>query len=293
MIKSFAAIPAALALALAASPAAAQTSGNSQNDIFSNLLGSIFGNQQASEQTLENDWNQGRRPFAQRRQSVESRIANGVANGSISRAEADAFEREYEDIVATEARYSADGGINQSERDDLRTRYRGLIARVNYTQNGSQQGGTHQSIAARQGDFDARINQALQQRRISSAEAQRMRGDFQALARLEAGYQRGGIDARERADLDTRYDGLEQRLNDQGFGRDSNPGWWRSIEDRIAAAERSGIMRRAEAAQLRTEIGDLTRLDGAYAANGLSTSERNYLMQRYAELDARVRQSRR
>jgi hypothetical protein len=289
------ALAAALA-ALAASPVAAQTSNNSQGDMFSNLLGSIFGNQQQTEQTLDNDWSQGRRPFEQRRQTVEARISAGVANGTISRTDAQAFSDEYERIVETEARYTANGSMSSDERADLRNRYRSLINQVEDNrgqQNWNQQGGAYQSIAAERGTFDARINQALQQRRISSAEAQRMRSDFQGLAQLEANYQRGGMDGRERADLQARYDGLERRLNERGFGNDRNSVRWTSFESRIAAAERNGAMPRRDAAQLRTEIGDLSRLDAAYAANGFNTNERSYLTRRYAEVDARVGTGRR
>jgi hypothetical protein len=297
MTKRLGILPLALAAALATAPVAAQTSYNNQNDVFGTLLGNIFGNQQASEQTLENDWNQGRRPFAQRRQTVESRIAAGVANGSISRADAEAFSDEYEDIVDTEARYTANGAISQDQREDLRARYRGLINRVNYDrgqqQNWGQQDYGYQSIASQRAVFDARINQALQQRRISSTEAQRMRRDFQGLAQLEADYQRGGIDGRERTDLEARYDGLERRLNERGFGGDVNSVRWSSFERRIAAAERNGTLQRRDAAQLRTEIGDLARLDAAYAANGFNNNERSYLTRRYAEVDARVGSGRR
>lgn len=296
-------VPLVLALALApALPAAAQSSNNNypsnsgQSDAFSNFLGSIFGNQQSVDQTLDNDWNQGERPFAQRRQQVEARISESLASGAINRNEADAVRRQYESIVDTEARYAANGGITTAERNDLRARYRAMIDQVNDSrdpQGYGQQGGAYQSIAAQRTSFDTRVNQALQQRRISTAEAQRLRSDFQGLAQLEANYRRNGLDTREIADLDARFDGLERRLNDSGFGNDVNPVRWSSFENRILAAERSGALQRREAAQLRTEIGDLSRLDAAYAANGLNSSERAYLTRRHAEIEARVGTGRR
>src|SRR5688500_186070 len=53
-----------------------------QGDILSQLLGAVFGqNQQASEQVLESDWNQGRRPFEQRRATLDARIDAAVRDG--------------------------------------------------------------------------------------------------------------------------------------------------------------------------------------------------------------------
>lgn len=267
-----------------------------QNDVLGNLLGAIFGNQATAEQTLETDWNQGRRPFAQRRQTLETRIAASVNSGAISRSEADAIRDEYDDIVDTEARYSANGAITTEERRDLRARYRALIARVG-DDRGPSDGGSgdndYQSIIAQRADFDARTNTALRQRRISTSEAQRLRSDFQALVQIEAGYRRNGVDARERADLETRLAALDSRLNSGGFGNDSNPARWNRFEARIAAGERNGRLSRSTAVQLRTELADLTRLDAAYAANGLNTDERTYLTRRFAEIEARVGGTRR
>ncbi len=65
------------------------------------------------------------------------------------------------------------------------------------------------------------------------------------------------------------------------------------IEAAIAAGERSGAIVRAEAERLRTELGDLTRLDAAYAENGLNADENAYLSRRFGELDLRVRSTRR
>ena len=65
------------------------------------------------------------------------------------------------------------------------------------------------------------------------------------------------------------------------------------IEAAIATGERSGAIVRAEAERLRTELGDLTRLDAAYAENGLNADESAYLSRRFGELDLQVRNTRR
>ena len=293
-------IPLALAITIAApfsaAPAATQyaanqAQSNGQDDTFSSFLGSIFGNQQSADQTLDNNWNQGERPFAQRRQQVEARISESLASGAIDRDDAETVRRQYESMVDAEERYAANGGITTAERNDLRARYRAMIDQVNDSRE--YQRNAYQSIANQRAAFDSRINQALQQRRISSAQAQQLRRDYQGLAQLETSYRRNGLDKRERADIDARFDGLERRLNDSGFGNNANSARWSQLQTRIAASERNGSLSRRDAVQLRSEIGDLSRLDTAYAANGLNSSERAYLVRRYTETEARIDDNRR
>ena len=66
-----------------------------------------------------------------------------------------------------------------------------------------------------------------------------------------------------------------------------------NIEAAIAAGERSGSIIRMEAERLRTELGDLSRLEAAYVQGGLNADERAYLTRRFGELDVRVRSTRR
>ena len=86
-----------------------------------------------------------------------------------------------------------------------------------YEQN--QRGGWQQ-IAQRKYNLDQRINQGERNRSLSRREATRLRGELNALVSLERSYQRGGLSARERNDLDRRYDRLalqvraERRDND-------------------------------------------------------------------------------
>lgn len=62
------------------------------------------------------------------------------------------------------------------------------------------------------------------------------------------------------------------------------------LTEQLEAVRAAG---RAEAERLRTELGDLTRLDAAYAENGLNADENAYLSRRFGELDLRVRNTRR
>lgn len=291
---------ASAALLLATSASAQQPqSGN----FLDQLLGGIFGNSnQAAEQTLDNDWNQGQRPFAQRGPQLEARIDAAVRNGSLSRNEADYMRREYEDIVRLEAQYSANGELSAQQRSDLRSRYRALAQRVR-GQGGQQAGqddGRWQPIAQQNNLFEQQLSESLRNRRISQAEAYRLRNDWRGLGQIEAQYQRGGIDAREQADLWSRYNAIDARMggvlrtgSGGGFGNDGNVQRWRQLESRLLDAQRAGRMNAVQVAQMRATLGDLERLDAAYARTGYSAEQRTYLSRRYGELDAAVGYDRR
>lgn len=73
-----------------------------------------------------------------------------------------------------------------------------------------------QSINARQARLDARIDQGVRSGAVNRIEASRLRTDFRALARLESDYRRSnGLSARERTDLDRRFDALSARIKVQ------------------------------------------------------------------------------
>lgn len=300
---------AALLLATAAS-AQQQQSGN----FLDQLLGGIFGNNsQVAEQELESDWNQGQRPFEQRRQRLDARIDAAVRDGTISSSEADTMHREYNEIVRLEAQYAANGQITQQQRGDLRTRYRAMTQRINSQhsngvnggqndyQNAYQTGGQWQSIAQQNNLFEQRLGEALRNRRISQAEANRLRNDWRTLAQIEGQYQRSGIDAREQADLWMRYNAIDARMGGVlaggmqagGFGNDGNTQRWRQMETRLVAAQRAGRVNATQVAQMRATMDDLERLDAAYGRTGYSAEQRTYLSRRYTELDAALGYNRR
>ena len=310
-MKSKLLIAAAGGALLFSSAGSAQAQSQQGSGILERLLGSVFGsNQQASEQTLEADWNQQRRPFAQRRAVLESRIDAAVRDGSLGRREADDMRREYDDIVRLEAQYSAAGGMSQQERSDLRMRYRALSQRVDGQGYGQGSGrsderdeGRWQPMSTRAMEFEQRIAAGLRDRSLTRMDATRLRSDWQALAQVEASYQRGGIDSREEADLVARYDALEARLGGGGgsagggpgggFGDDRNTARWAGLEARLADAERGGRVSRSEIAQMRAQLSDLARLDAAYAVGGYNTDERTYLTRRYGEIDQMLGYNRR
>ncbi len=295
-----------------------------QDGLLGRLLGSVFGNnQQTSEQTLEADWDQRRRPFAQRGPVLDQRIDAAVRAGSLDREEADDMRREYDDIVRLEAQYSSSGTISREQRNDLRMRYRALNQRVNGEGNGQGYGqrygqnddrdysrggnrGRWQPVATRNAEFEQRVAAGLRNRSLTQVEATRLRTEWRALGQLEATYQRGGIDTREQADLWSRYEAIDSRLggsfggsvgsgNDyaSGYGNDRNTARWTQLGTRLASAERAGTISRVEAVQVRAQLADLGRLDVAYAGGGYTADERSYLTRRYAELDQLVGTGRR
>lgn len=72
--------------------------------------------------------------------------------------------------------------------------------------------GNWQSIGARQAELDRRIDRAVRSGQISNREAYRLRGEFNALKRLEVDYRRGGLSSWQRADLDRRYERLSAQV---------------------------------------------------------------------------------
>lgn len=260
------------------------------------LFGALFGTSFGSDQSADDDFVQGRRPLNERRQALLARIDAGVRDGSLTRREADRLRDDYDALVQLETRYQADGRLTAAEREDLRTRYRALSQQVGDDRNDDQGYDRWEPLASQRAAFDARLDLAVRDRRLSRTEAARVRADFQALAQLEASYQRNGLDVRETADLRARYAELERRIgdvaDDDGYGDDHRERL-ADIQIRISAAERAGSLNRNELERVRTEHEDLSRLEAAYARDGLTADERDYLTRRIGELDARVRLTRR
>ncbi|HWQ87519.1 hypothetical protein [Brevundimonas sp.] len=276
------------ALTLAAGAASAQTpygqtpyGQQTQSDPISAILGALFGDRLGVSSTLDSEWSRGRRPLNTNRTQFESRLNADVRSGAISSSAAASLSAEYGDLVALEARYTADGRVTTRERSDLAERYRAFATRY---QAGGQGGYDDdydgwRPLAESRAAFDARVNAGVRNRTLTRAQANRLTTDFNALVQLETGYQRNGIDSRERQDLEARWADLNRRVGDgydDGYDSGDNYGSdprGAQIEARIAAGLRSGEISRTEAASLRLELRDLTR--------------------RWAELEARVEQARR
>ena len=82
-----------------------------------------------------------------------------------------------------------------------------------------------QSVNQRQANLERRIDQGVRSGELTRVEATRVRGQFRDLSRLEAQYRRSGhgLDARERRDLDQRFDRLSQHVYAQKHDRQDRP----------------------------------------------------------------------
>jgi hypothetical protein len=85
------------------------------------------------------------------------------------------------------------------------------------------QGGAWQNINARQNRIEAKINQGIRSGALDRREATQLRGQFRAIANLEARYRasRPGLTTAERLDLDRRFDALERSIRIQKNDRDT------------------------------------------------------------------------
>lgn len=288
---------AAGALVLAAAPlAAAQTPYSStqqqptnQQEAFGAILNALFGDRFGVSTSLESEWSRGRRPLSNQRTQFEARLDSDVRSGRLSSSEATRLRYEYDDLVQLEARYTADGRVTTQERADLVARYREFSQRVDA--GGSDYSGGRQTVADGRVEFDARVDAAVRDRRLTRTEGTRLKADYQDLIRVESGYLRDGrLTAQERDDLDARLDALDARVGDTGYGG----GGYQDARTRLANIERalsasgSGLGR-PEIADIRVEVGDLMRLEAAYSRMQPSSDDRAYLERRIGELEVRAR----
>ncbi len=93
---------------------------------------------------------------------------------------------------------------------------------------GRHDGGRWMSINDRQERLDRRIDQGVRSGQITRNEAYRLRSEFRRIANLEARYRYNGFSNWERADLDRRFDVLQQQIryerrdDDRRYGYDDD-----------------------------------------------------------------------
>ena len=159
-----------------------------------------------------------------------------------------------------------------------------------------------QNINQRQAQLDQRIDAGVRNGRLTRDEAARLRSEFRMIADLERNYRADGLTARERADLDRRFDLLSARIQyERADNQDRRgPGWNNRggasinarqavLDRRIDMGMRNGSLTRAEAARLRSEFRAIANLEARYRVNGLSVAERRDLDRRFDILQARLR----
>jgi hypothetical protein len=79
------------------------------------------------------DW----QPLAERQDSIEHRIDDGVRSGQLTRREARSLRDQFHDLQRLEARYRHDG-MTPRERADLERRYDALSDRVRLDKHNDQ-----------------------------------------------------------------------------------------------------------------------------------------------------------
>lgn len=159
-----------------------------------------------------------------------------------------------------------------------------------------------QNINARQERLDERIDAGVRNGSLTRREATQLRSEFQEIVRVERAYRMSnGLSARERDDLDRRFDALSARIRwDRNDNQDRGDRGWqninqrqRALDARIDAGLRDRSLSREEASRLRAEFQDIAMRERDYRRNGLSQAERRDLDRRFDRLSYRVEAERR
>jgi hypothetical protein len=161
-------------------------------------------------------------PIIERQAMLNDRIDAGLASGELSAAEARMLRSDLSALVALEGRYRY-GGLTSRERLDLDRRFAMIDdqARISLTANQDH----WVTMEDRKLDLDASIEQALRSGQITTAEAERLREEFDAIARVEANYRVDGLSPSERADLSRRFDELNAEIRVARTDADRVYGW--------------------------------------------------------------------
>lgn len=266
-----------------------------QQEAIGAILGALFGDRLGVSTSVDAQWAAGRRPLNTQRTQFNTRVDADVRSGRLSSTTGTRIKADYDALVQLETRYAADGRFTTSERTELNDRYGALTQALADGGFGDDQGsGTgYASVSGGRAEFEARVDTAVRNRRITRTEGTRLKADYQALIQVEAGYLRdGSLSARERDDLESRLDALDARVGDVGYGGGSTAPL--DNRTRLANIERAlsanaSAIGRTEAADIAVEHGDLVRLEAAYARSQPSSDDRAYLDRRIGELELRAR----
>ena len=149
----------------------------------------------------------------QRQGQLDDRIDAGVRNGGLTTREAAGLRAEFQAIARQEAAYRQSGrGLTNAERTYLEQRLDRLERRIYNNRADNDRRWTN--LDQRQAGFEMRLDRAVQERRVSSRDAYALKQEYRYIARLERSYRmsRPGITARERADLNKRFDRMEDNF---------------------------------------------------------------------------------
>lgn len=291
-IKTFTALAAGAVILSMAPLAQAQTpygqSGSQQptgQEVFGQILQSLFGGQTSG--SIDAEWSRGRRALGAQQTTFNSRLDTQVRSGSLSSWSADRIRTDYDALVQLEARYGQDGRFTTQERQDLTARYNALTSALEDGGYGDDVGG-YQSAVDGRADFDARVTAAVNARTLTRTDATRLRSDYAAIVSAEAGFQRDGLSARERQDIEARLDAIDARVPGGNYG--NGGGWQQTPRDRLTAIERAlYTLPRGQQDAVRVQFEDLTRLEAAYSRTRPSSDDTAYLERRLGELEVQAR----
>ena len=293
------AVAAVAAFTLSAGAAVAQTpygsaqtpsQPNRQQEAIGAILGALFGDRLGVSTSVDAQWAAGRTPLTTQRNQFDSRIDADVRSGALTAATGARLKADYEALVQLEGRYGADRRFTTQERAELNQRYTALTQVLT---QGGYAGGAWTSVIDGRAEFEARVDAAVRARRLTRTEGTRLKADYAALVTVESGYMRdGSLSAREREDLETRLDALDARVGDVGSGGGPVVADLRTRLMNIERAAGGTGIGRNQADQIRTEVGDLMRLEAAYARMSPSADDRAYLERRVTDLEARARVNR-
>jgi hypothetical protein len=294
-IKTFTALAAGAVVLSMAPLAQAQTPYGQSNptynqqqstgqEVFGQILQNLFGGQTTG--SVDAEWSRGRRALGAQQTTFNGRLDAQVRSGALQQYSADRIRSDYDALVQLEARYGQDGRFTTQERQDLTARYDALTSALEDGGYGDDIGG-YQSAADGRADFDARVTAAVNARTLTRTDATRLRSDYAAIVAAEAGFQRDGLSARERQDIEARLDAIDARVPGGSTG---GGGWQQTPRDRLTAIERAlYTLPRGQQDAVRVQFEDLTRLEAAYSRTRPSSDDTAYLERRLGELEIQAR----
>jgi hypothetical protein len=164
------------------------------------------------------------------------------------------------------------------------------------------------NTSQRQYQMDQQIDAGVRSGSLTRDEAMQLRAEFRDVVMLENRYLSGGLTYNERADLQRRYDALEDRIRYNmrdgeragGYGYDRydrdryadgrayGRSEWNNLgqrqarfNERLDRAVSDGRLTRRQASSLRSQFSGIVRLERQYASNGYTAAER-------ADIDMRM-----
>lgn len=149
-------------------------------------------------------------PMIERQDVLDARLDATVAAGELTPAEASLLQDDMRALVALEGRYRY-GGLSAREKLELDRRY-ALIDDQVRSAIAVPPPVAWASMAERKLDLDARIARGLDTGQLTAAEVEVLREDFNAILQAEANYKVDGLSPAERADLNERFDELDERV---------------------------------------------------------------------------------